>query len=100
MGGILKEVERRSLSNGKQLNRLGSSFKKDYIVNRMFEMIFLVCLPSFSLPYHRYYSANLRGRVKRNRYVPTVYNLACLSESSALSLSLPLFLSLFPLVSL
>lgn len=81
-------MKRRSLSNGKQLNRLGPSFKKDHIVNRMFEMIFLFFLSSFSLPYHRYYSANLRGRVKRDRYVPTVYNLASLSESSALSLFL------------
>lgn len=84
----MKEVERRSLSNGKRLNRLGSSFKKDYIVNRMFEMIFPFFLPSFSPPHRRYSSANLRGRVRRNRYVPTVYNLACLSESSALSLFL------------
>lgn len=82
-------MKRRSWSNGKQLNRLGSSFKKDHIVNRMFEMIFLFFLSSFSLPHRRYYSANLRGRVKRNRYVPTVYNLVSLSESSALSL--PLF---------
>lgn len=90
-------MKRRSLSNGKQLNRLGSSFKKDHIVFRTFERILF--LSSFSPPYHRYYSANLRGRVRRNRYVPTVYNLASLSESSA-SLSLPLFLSLFPLVPL
>lgn len=84
----MKEMKRRSLSNGKQLNRLGSSFKKDHIVNRMFEMIFLFFLSSFSPPHRRYYSANLSGRVRRNRYVPTVYNLASLSESSALSLFL------------
>lgn len=81
------------MSNGKQLNRLGSSFKKDHIVNRMFEMIFLFFLPSFSLPYRRYSSANLRARVRRNRYVPTVYNLVSLSESSALSLFLSSSLS-------
>lgn len=82
----MKEVERRSLSNGKQLNRLGSSFKKDHIVYRAFERILF--LSSFSPPHRRYYSANLKGRVRRNRYVPTVYNLASLSESSALSLFL------------
>lgn len=88
------------MSNGKQLNRLGSSFKKDHIVNRMFEIIFLFLLSSFSLPYRRYSSANLRGRVRRNRYVPTVYNLASLSESSALSLSSSLPLPLPPCLSL
>lgn len=93
-------MKRRSLSNGKQLNRLGSSFKKDHIVYRMFEMIFLLFLSSFSLPYHRYSSANLRGRSKRNRYVPTVYNLVSLSESSALSLSLFLSSSLSSPLSL
>lgn len=88
-------MKRRSLSNGKVLNRLGLSFKKDRIVNRMFEMIFLFFYSSFSPPYHRYYSANLKGRVRRNRYVPTVYNLVSLSESSALSL--PLFSPSSPL---
>lgn len=92
----MKEVERRSLSNRKQLNRLGSSFKKDHIVYRTFERILF--LSSFSPPHRPYYSANLRGRVRRNRYVPTVYNLVSLSESSALSL--PLFLSSSPPLSL
>lgn len=98
IGGILKEMKRRSLSNGKQLNRLGSSFKKDHIVFRTFERILF--LSSFSPPYHRYSSANLKGRVRRNRYVPTVYNLASLSESSALSLSSSLPLPLPPCPSL
>lgn len=93
-------MKRRSLSNGNQLNRLGLSFKKDHIVNRTFEMIFLFFLSSFSPPYRRFYSANLRGRVRRNRYVPTVYNLVSLSESSALSVSSSLPLPLPPCLSL
>lgn len=86
------------MSNGKQLNRLGLSFKKDHIVYRTFERILF--LSSFSPPHRRYYSANLKGRVRRNRYVPTVYNLASLSESSALSLSSSLPLPLPPCLSL